>query len=182
MPGTRPGTRPRTRRDFLRGLGLGAASLVAAPLRARAAAPPSVVPPIAVPKDPAAAIKSVIGDAKPAKGKVALDMPYITETGTSVSVAVKVDSPMTEADHVTAIHLFADGNPVPRVASYHLGPRAGRAEVAMRIRLARSQRVIAIAQLSDGSWWSDTREINVAQGACVDDTEGTLGSGSQSPL
>ena len=173
MRGPRPETRPKTRRAFLRGLGLGAVSLVAAALRARAAAPP-----IEVPKDPAAAIRSVIGDAKPAKGKVALDMPYITETGTSVSVAVKVDSPMTEADHVTAIHLFADGNPVPRVASYHLGPRAGKAAVAMRIRLARSQRVIAIAQMSDGSWWSDTREINVAQGACVDDVEGTLGNGN----
>ena len=176
------GTRSRTRRGFLRGLGLGAAWLLAAPWRARAATPPPVTPRIEVPKDPAAAIKSVIGDAKPTKGKVALDMPYITETGTSVSVAVKVDSPMTEADHVTAIHLFADGNPVPRVASYQLGPRAGRAEVATRIRLARSQRVIAIAQMSDGSFWSDTREINVAQGACVDDTEGTLGSGSRSPL
>ncbi|MEJ0071526.1 MAG: thiosulfate oxidation carrier protein SoxY [Pseudomonadota bacterium] len=83
---------------------------------------------------------------------------------------------MTETDHVTALHLFGDGNPVPRIASFQLGPRAGRVEIALRIRLARSQRVIAIAQLSDGSFWSDTREINVAQGACVDDVEGTLGN------
>jgi sulfur-oxidizing protein SoxY len=161
-----------TRRAFLRVLGLVAAAIAAAPGRVRAADPSTPVP-----SDPAEAIRSVIGEVKPQKGKVALDMPYITETGTSVGVTVKVDSPMTEADHVKAIHLFADGNPVPRVASYQLGPRAGKAEIAMRIRLARSQRVIAIAELKDGSFWSDTREINVAQGACVDDAEGTLGGG-----
>ena len=120
----------------------------------------------------------VIGDARPKQGRVTLDMPYITETGNSVSVAIKVDSPMTEADHVTHIHVFADGNPVPRVASVQLGPRAGKAAFSTRIRLARSQRVTAVAQLKDGSWWYDQREINVAQGACVDDTEGTLGSNS----
>lgn len=131
---------------------------------------------IPVPDDPAAAIRSVIGAAQPKPGKVTLDMPYISETGNSVSVTVKVDSPMTEADHVTAIHLFADGNPVPRVASYQLGPRAGRASVSMRIRLARSQTVTAIAQLNDGSFWSDARAITVAQGACVDDVYGTVGN------
>jgi len=163
-----------TRRAFLRVASLGAAALAALrPLRAAAA---ELHYPIAVPSDPQEAIRSVIGNVKPTKGKVALDMPYITETGNSVAVTVKVDSPMTEADHVTALHLFGDGNPVPRIASFQLGPRAGRVDISLRIRLARSQRVIAIAQLSDGSLWSDTREINVAQGACVDDVEGTLGS------
>ncbi len=159
-----------SRRAFLRVLGFGAA-LAAALKSVRAAI-------IEVPADPAEALRSVIGAAKPTKAKVALEMPYITETGTSVAMAVTVDSPMTEADHVTAIHVFADGNPVPRVASVQLGPRAGKAQFSTRIRLARSQRVTAIAQMKDGSWWYDQREINVAQGACVDDTEGTLGSNS----
>jgi sulfur-oxidizing protein SoxY len=161
-----------TRRAFLSVIGLGAAALAALRPAARAA---ELRYPIEVPSDPQEAIRSVIGNVKPTKGKVALDMPYITETGNSVSVAIKVDSPMTEADHVAKLHLFGDGNPVPRIASFALGPRAGRAELALRIRLARSQRVIAIAEMSDGSFWSDTREINVAQGACVDDVEGTLG-------
>jgi sulfur-oxidizing protein SoxY len=160
------------RRAFLRALGLGAALFAAfGPGRARAAI-------IEVPDDPAEAMRAVLGNVKPTKGKVALDMPYITETGTSVPIAIKVDSPMTEADHVAYIHVFADGNPVPRVASFALGPRAGKAEVATRIRLARSQRVTVVAALKDGSLWYDVREINVAQGACVDDTEGTLGSAS----
>jgi sulfur-oxidizing protein SoxY len=161
-----------SRRAFLGVMGLSAA-VVAALRPARAAG--ELHYPISVPSDPQEAIRSVIGNKKPTKGKVALDMPYITETGSSVSVTVTVDSPMTEADHVAKLHLFGDGNPVPRIASFDLGPRAGRAEIALRIRLARSQRVIAIAELSDGSVWSDTREINVAQGACVDDVEGTLG-------
>src|SRR5260221_3666972 len=127
-----------------------------------------------VPDERAAAVRSVIGDGKPTKGKVALDIPYITETGTSVALGVKVESPMTEADHVTDLHLFADGNPVPRIASFQLGPRAGRAEIATRVRLARSQTVTAVAKMSDGSLWFDSREIIVAQGACVDDVYGTL--------
>ena len=160
------------RRAFLRVLGLGAAVLAASGLtRARAAI-------IVVPDDPAEAMRSVLGNAKPTKGKVVLDMPYITETGTSVAVTIRVDSPMTASDHVTHIHVFADGNPVPRVASFALGPRAGKAEISTRIRLARSQRVTAVAQLKDGTTWYDMREINVAQGACVDDTEGTLGNAS----
>jgi sulfur-oxidizing protein SoxY len=160
------------RRAYLRLVSLATAAFAVAPgwPRARAAI-------IEVPDDPAAAIRSVIGDARPKQGKVTLDMPYITETGSSVGITVKVDSPMTEQDHVVAVHLFGDGNPVPRMASYQLGPSAGKVEITMRVRLARSQRVIAIAKMSDGSHWMDVHEINVAQGACVDDEEGTLGSG-----
>jgi sulfur-oxidizing protein SoxY len=161
------------RRAFLRLVGYGTAALAAVSFLPRAARTAI----IEVPDDPGAAIKSVIGDARPKQGRVTLDMPYITETGSSVGITVKVDSPMTEQDHVVAVHLFGDGNPVPRMASYQLGPDAGKVEITMRVRLARSQRVIAIAQMSDGSHWMDIHEINVAQGACVDDEEGTLGSG-----
>src|SRR5271156_3622400 len=140
--------RPTTRRAFLRVASLGAAAV--ATLRPPRGVAAELHYPIAVPNDPQEAIRAVIGNVKPTKGKVALDMPYITETGNSVAVTVKVDSPMTDSDHVTALHLFGDGNPVPRIASFQLGPRAGRVDIALRIRLARSQRVIAIAQLSDG--------------------------------
>jgi sulfur-oxidizing protein SoxY len=164
------------RRTVLRLVSLGAAAFAAVPSWRGAWAAI-----IEVPDDPAAAIRSVIGDARPKKGKITLDMPYITETGTSVGITVKVESPMTEQDHVTAVHLFADGNPVPRIASYQLGPTAGKVEISMRVRLARSQRVIGIAKMSDGSHWIDVHEINVAQGACVDDEEGTLSGKSTFP-
>ena len=167
------------RRAFLRVLGLGAAAFAASGLARFGSL--AWAAPIEVPADPAEAMRKVLGNARPTKGKVMLDMPYITETGTSVPITVKVDSPMTEADHVTEIHVFADGNPVPRIASVVLGPRAGKAEFSTRVRLARSQRVTAVARLKDGSYWSDMREINVAQGACVDDDEGTLGSAGDGP-
>jgi sulfur-oxidizing protein SoxY len=166
-----------SRRAFSRLLGYGAAALAAVPLLPRSLRAAI----IEVPDDPAAAIRSVIGNAKPQKGRITLDMPYITETGSSVGITVKVDSPMTEKDHVVAVHLFGDGNPVPRIASYQLGPKTGKVEITMRVRLARSQRVVGIAKMSDGSHWMDIHEINVAQGACVDDEEGTLSGKSTFP-
>jgi sulfur-oxidizing protein SoxY len=83
---------------------------------------------------------------------------------------VSVESPMTEADHVKSIHLFSERNPVPRMASFHLGPRAGRAEVSSRVRLAGSQRVTAVAELSDGSFWSDSAHVQVTLSACMDES------------
>src|SRR5258708_36852573 len=111
-----------TRRVFLRVLGLGAAAFAASGLSRVWAAP------IEVPADPAEAMRKVLGNAKPTKGKVALDLPYITETGTSAPITVKVDSPMTEADPVTEIHAFAHANPAPRVASAVPRPRPASAE------------------------------------------------------
>jgi sulfur-oxidizing protein SoxY len=82
---------------------------------------------------------------------------------------VTVESAMTEADHVRSIHLFAEGNPLPNVAHFHLGPRAGRPFVATRMRLATSQKVIAVAKLSDGSCWTDGADIVVTLAACIED-------------
>ena len=83
-------------------------------------------------------------------------------------MTVSVDSPMTEADHVKAIHVFNEKNPQPNVLSVRLGPRAGKAAISSRIRLANSQTVTAIAEMSDGSFWSDEADVVVTLAACVE--------------
>ena len=116
----------------------------------------------------AEAIRGVIGESELQRGKVKLELPPIVENGNTVSLAVSVESPMTETDHVASIHLFNQKNPQPFVASFHLGPRAGAARVSTRIRLADSQRVVAIARLSDGSLWSDSADVIVTLAACTE--------------
>ena len=118
-----------------------------------------------------AAIRNVVGEAPVKPGKVKLDMPPLVENGNTVQYTVSVESPMTPADHVKAIHVFVEKNPQPNVISVHLGPRAGRASFTSRARLADSEKVVAIAELSDGSFWSDTVDVIVTIAACV---EGTL--------
>jgi len=115
------------------------------------------------------AVRSVIGEAPVAKGKVKLELPPIVENGNSVPCTVSVDSPMTAADHVKAIHVFNEKNPQPYVISVRLGPHAGRAGFSTRIRLADSQTVTAIAELSDGTFWSDAADVIVTLAACVEE-------------
>ncbi len=93
------------------------------------------------------------------QGRVKLDMPLLADNGNSVSMSVSVESPMTEADHVRAIHLLSERNPEARMASFHLGPRAG----------AGSQRVVALAEMSDGSFWMGSASVVVTLSACVDE-------------
>ncbi len=150
-----------TRRRFLMkaaalagGIGLGLP-----PAAERAAATPASM------KD---AIRKIVGEATIRKGRVKLDLPPLVENGNAVALTVSVDSPMTAADHVKAIHIFNEKNPQPNVASIRLGPRAGRATVATRIRLADSQTVVAIAQLSDDSFWSDEVDVVVTLAACLE--------------
>ena len=116
-----------------------------------------------------AAIKSVTGGAPLTPGKVKLDVPPLIDNGNTVPIVVTVDSPMAEADHVKAIHLFTEKNPQPYVIGAHLGPRAGRARVATRARIADTGKVIAVAQLSDGSFWSETVSVVVTLSACLED-------------
>jgi sulfur-oxidizing protein SoxY len=116
-----------------------------------------------------AAIRSVAGQAKIQKGRVMLDLPPLVENGNTVSMSVTVDSPMTRENHVKAIHVFNEKNPQPNVITVRLGPRAGKAQVSTRIRLADTQKVIAIAEMSDGSFWSDTQEVIVTLAACLED-------------
>jgi sulfur-oxidizing protein SoxY len=114
------------------------------------------------------AIGKVVGGAVINKGKVTLELPQLVENGNTVSMSVKVDSPMTQTDYVKAIHVFTEKNPQPNVVSFHLGPRAGRATVATRIRLADSQTVTAIAQMSDGTFWSQNVDVVVTLAACLE--------------
>jgi sulfur-oxidizing protein SoxY len=115
------------------------------------------------------AIRKTIGAVEPKKGKVTLDVPPLIDNGNSVPVTVRVESPMTAEDHVKAIHLFTEKNPQPYILSAHLGPRAGRATVTTRARIADSGRVIAIAQMSDGSCWTDEVSVVVTLSACLED-------------
>jgi sulfur-oxidizing protein SoxY len=123
----------------------------------------------ATPATMAAAIKKVVGEAPVRKGKVMIDVPPLVENGNSVSVTVSVSSPMTAGDHVKSIHVFNEKNPQPNVIGVHLGPRAGKAALSTRIKLADAQKIIAVAQLSDGSFWSDEADVIVTIAACVED-------------
>jgi len=114
------------------------------------------------------AIRQLIGEAPLEPGKVKLELPSIVENGNTVPLTVSVESPMTDTDHVESIHIFNQKNPQPFVAAVHLGPRAGKAYVATRIRLADSQRIVAIARLSDGSFCSGSADVIVTLAACTE--------------
>jgi sulfur-oxidizing protein SoxY len=128
----------------------------------------AVRPASATPETMRAAVKRVVGEASLQKGKVKLDLPPLVENGNVVSVTVSVDSPMTATDHVKAIHIFNEKNPLPDVVGIRLGPRAGRASFSTRIRLADTQTITAIAELSDGTFWSASVEVIVTLAACVE--------------
>jgi sulfur-oxidizing protein SoxY len=145
------------RREFLIATGLGLGSLIAVE-PARATTPAME-----------AAIRKVVGSARVTPGRVKLDLPPLSENGNTVPLGVSVESPMTEADHVKAIHVFTEKNPQPDVVSFRLGPRAGRASVATRIRLADTQTVVAISELSDGTFWSASAAVVVTLAACLEE-------------
>jgi sulfur-oxidizing protein SoxY len=115
------------------------------------------------------AIRQRIGERQPQPGGMTLTLPKIAETGNSVPLTVTVDSPMTREDHVLRIHVFVPGNPEPVASTYHLGLRAGKAQISTQIRLARTQTVVALAEMSDGSVRSEAASIVVTLGACVDE-------------
>jgi sulfur-oxidizing protein SoxY len=114
-----------------------------------------------------AAIREQVGDARIEDGGITLRAPVVAENGGQVPVTVLVDSPQTAAQHVSAIHLFATRNPTPGVASFRLTPLLARAEVQTRIRLSEEQRVIALAQMSDGSVRRAVAEVRVTMGGCL---------------
>ena len=113
-------------------------------------------------------IRDITGGAPLSAGRVAIDTPRLADNGHSVPLKVTVDNPMTAANHVRSITLLSPRNPRPLIVKFTLGPLAGRAEVSTRVRLNGSQVVLAIAQLSDGSFWSGTAEVEVTESACLD--------------
>lgn len=147
-----------TRRQFL-GLAGGMAALSV-----------MTVPPIeATPAMLATAIRDVVGAAIVQTGKVKLDIPPLVENGNTVPMTVSVTSPMTSEEYVKSIHVFNEKNPQTNIGNYYLGPRAGRAQVSTRIRLADSQKITAIAQLSDGSFWQTSVDVVVTLAACTEE-------------
>ena len=143
------------RRSFL----AGAALVTVLPLASARATPEAMT----------AAIKEVIGGAVIREGRVKLDLPPLVENGNAVPLTVSVESPMTPADHIKAIHVFNEKNPQPHVFDARLGPRNGRAVVATRIKLGDSQKIIAIAETSTGQFWSASADVIVTLAACIED-------------
>ena len=123
----------------------------------------------ATPETMAAAIKQVTGDAAVRPGKVTLDIPPLVENGNTVPLTVSVESPMTEADFVKAIHVFNEKNPQPHVFDAKLGPMNGKAEIATRIKLADAQKVVAVAETSGGEYFTASADVIVTIAACVED-------------
>jgi sulfur-oxidizing protein SoxY len=147
-----------SRRDVLRISGAGAAAFVASSLLPNLAAADAA--------KTAAAIKKIIGGKTAKSGRVTLELPQIAENGNTVPVGFEVQSPMTDADYVKAVHLFAEGNPEASVASVRFSPASGRAKAAMRMRLAKTQNIIAVAEMSDGSVYMAKTEVKVTIGGC----------------
>ena len=153
-----------TRRDvLLTGMTGAAATLTAALIR--------IEPAAATPDTMRRAIHQIVGEVPVRKGKVSIDVPALVENGNSVALTIDVESPMTAQDHVKAIHVFNEKNPLPNVISAHLGPRAGRARITTRVRLADTQTIVAIAELSDGSFWSASADVIVTLQACLENLD-----------
>ena len=147
-----------SRRQALKGASAFALTLVAMGLLApEAAADAKLVE---------AAMKRLIGDAKPTEGKIKLDLPQIAENGNTVPVAFEVESPMSKDNYVKSVHLFADGNPAADVASFHFTPQCGMAKASTRIRLAGTQNIVAVAEMSDKSVYMVKQQVKVTIGGC----------------
>jgi sulfur-oxidizing protein SoxY len=153
----------QTRRTFLELAG-GAALAGAVPVV-------TVRPLGATPATLNSAIRNVVGEAPVRAGKVTLDIPPLVENGNTVPMTVRVASPMTATDYVKSIHVFNEKNPQPNVGNYYIGPSAGRAQVSTRIRLADTQKVVAIARLSDDSFWSASADVIVTLAACTEEVK-----------
>lgn len=146
-----------TRRQAL-GLGAGATAVIIAG--------PMVLPAIAKGQTADDAIKAFTGGAEAKSGKISLSTPEIAENGNTVPVSFDVESPMTTDDHVQSVLVVADGNPRPGVATFHFSDMSGEAAASTRIRLAKTQNVIAVAKMSDGSYFMDKRLVKVTIGGC----------------
>jgi sulfur-oxidizing protein SoxY len=114
----------------------------------------------------AAEIKKLYGDKKLDSGKIKLDVPEIAENGLVVPVNVEVESPMTDADYVKAVHIFADGNPLPGVVSYKFTPACGKASASTRMRLAQTQNIVCVAEMSNGALYTTKANVKVTIGGC----------------
>ena len=125
-------------------------------------------PAAATPESMKAAIDAFTGGKAPADGRVTIEIASLIDNGNAVPVTLRVASPMTEGDHVKQIAFFNERNPNTEIAVFHLGPRAGKAAVSTRVRLATSQKLTAIARMNDGSLWQQSVDVIVALAACIE--------------
>jgi len=123
----------------------------------------------ATPEELATAIKEVTGGAELRTGKVTLDIPPIVENGNTVPMTVSVESPMTADDYVKAIHVFNEKNPQPHVFNAWLSPGNGKAAIGTRIKLADTQKIVAIAETSKGEFWNASAEVIITIAACIEE-------------
>ncbi len=147
--------KPRTRREFLGSSAAMAAAVAIGPSAA-----------LAKPDDVVAEIKKLFGDKPLTAGRIKLDLPTIAENGLVVPLNFEVQSPMTDNDYVKAVHFWADGNPNPQVASFNFTPMAPKAAAQIRIRLAQTQNIVAVAEMSDGKLFTAKQEVKVTIGGC----------------
>ncbi len=149
---------------------MGRRTVLRTALRAAAALPLLVLarPCAATPDAMRAAIAAWTGGVAPREGKVVFDIAKLIDNGNAVPVTIRVDSPMTPQHYVTGIALFNERNPETDIARFTLTPRSGKAQVSTRIRLATSQRLAAVARMSDGSCWQQTVDVVVALAACIE--------------
>ena len=113
------------------------------------------------------ALLKLIGDREPVAGAmIKLDLPEIAENGNTVPLKFEIESPMTADDYVKNVHVFAEGNPNPEVASFHFTPMSGKAAASTRMRLAKTQNIVAVAQLRNGKVYMAKKEVKVTIGGC----------------
>jgi sulfur-oxidizing protein SoxY len=146
------------RRDVLKAAGLGVVAVAASGLLTTEA--------FASPGKAKALLKKLTGGAKMKSGRVSLKLPEIAENGRTVPISVKVDSPMSSSDYVKAIHVVSEGNPNPEVITFNLTSSSGKADISTRIRLGKTQNVVAVAMMSDGSVYMAKKKIKVTIGGC----------------
>ena len=145
----------QSRREFMGTVALGAAAIAVGPSAA-----------LATPDKVAAEIKKLYGDKPLTAGRIKLDLPTIAENGLVVPLNFEVESPMTAQDYVKAIHFWADGNPNPQVADFTFTPLSPKAAAQIRIRLAQTQNIVAVAEMSDGKLFTAKQEVKVTIGGC----------------
>ena len=116
------------------------------------------------------ALEGLIGSKRPeVSPRLKLHLPEYAYDGTRVPFSVEVEYPMTESDYVRQVHVLSERNPFPRIATFHFTPRSGRAFARTRIRLAMSQNVIVVAELSDGNVLTSSKWIEVTLNGCKED-------------
>lgn len=145
----------QSRRDFIKTGSLAALAAVLAPHMV-----------LAEEADVKAAIDKLYSGKQMAAGKIKLDLPQIAENGLVVPVGIDIESPMTDSDYVKAVHIFADGNPLPGILSYKFTPDCGKASASARMRLAKTQNIVAVVEMSDGKLFTAKQEVKVTIGGC----------------